>query len=53
LIVSNLSAVPGANTEWGGTMPPSAIRDWQQSDKSKLPLGSILVHAAATARHSA
>src|SRR5579883_2873496 len=23
LLRSNLSAVPGANTEWGGTMPPS------------------------------
>ena len=28
LLRSNLSAVPGANTEGGGTMPPSAIRDW-------------------------
>ena len=34
LLRSNPSAVPGANTEWGGTMPPSAIRDWHQSDKS-------------------
>src|SRR5262245_60427083 len=34
LLRSNLSAVPGANTEWGGTMPPSAIRDWHQSAKS-------------------
>src|SRR5262245_27751950 len=31
---SNLSAVPGAKTEWGGTMPPSAIRDWHQCAKS-------------------
>jgi len=31
---SNPSAVPGANTEWGGTMPPSSIRDWHQSAKS-------------------
>src|SRR5262249_1619521 len=36
LLRSNPSAVPGANTEWGGTMPPSAIRDWQQSDKPGL-----------------
>jgi hypothetical protein len=28
------SADPGAKTEWGGTMPPSAIRDWHQSGKS-------------------
>jgi hypothetical protein len=28
LLRSNLSAVPGANTAWGGTMPPSSIRDW-------------------------
>ena len=34
LLRSNPSAVPGANTEWGGTMPPSAIRDWHQSAKS-------------------
>ena len=25
---TDLSTIPGANTEWGGTMPPSAIRDW-------------------------
>src|SRR6516162_8050978 len=31
---TDLSAVPGANTEWGGTMPPSSIRDWHQSAKS-------------------
>jgi hypothetical protein len=31
---TDLSAVPGAKTEWGGTMPPSAIRDWHQSAKS-------------------
>src|SRR5262249_22621461 len=31
---TDLSAVPGANTEWGGTMPPSAIRDWHQGAKS-------------------
>src|SRR5215510_13191314 len=34
LLRSNLSAVPGANTEWGGTRPPSAIRDWHQGAKS-------------------
>src|SRR5262249_32646002 len=34
LLRSNLSAVPGANIEWGGTRPPSAIRDWHQSVKS-------------------
>src|SRR5262249_58306537 len=28
---STPSAVPGAKTEWGGTMPPAAIRDWHQS----------------------
>src|SRR5438128_211380 len=31
---TDLSAVPGANTEWGGTMPPSSIRDWHQCAKS-------------------
>ena len=31
LLRSNLSAVPGANSEWGGTRPPSAIRDWHQA----------------------
>ena len=30
---SSPSAVPGANTEWGGTTPPSAIRDWHQGAK--------------------
>jgi hypothetical protein len=34
---SNPSAVPGAKTEWGGTRPPSSIRDWQQSAKSVSP----------------
>src|SRR5262249_54509025 len=34
LLRSNLSAVPGANPAWGGTMPPSAIRDWHPSAKS-------------------
>src|SRR5215831_9174269 len=34
LLRSNLSAGPGANTEWGGTRPPSSIRDWHQSAKS-------------------
>ena len=34
LLRSNPSAVPGANTEWGGTMPPSSIRDWHQGAKS-------------------
>jgi len=33
LLRSNPSAVPGANTEWGGTRPPSAIRDWHQGAK--------------------
>src|SRR5262249_54272443 len=40
LLRSNPSAVPGAKTEWGGTMPPSAIRDWHQSDKSSRPNSS-------------
>ena len=31
---TDLSAVPGAKTEWGGTRPPSAIRDWHQRAKS-------------------
>src|SRR6516165_1682717 len=35
LLGSNPSAVPGANTEWGGTRPPSAIRDWHQGAKSR------------------
>src|SRR5262245_12779635 len=30
---TDLSAVPGAKTEWGGTMPPSVIRDWHPSAK--------------------
>src|SRR5581483_8214071 len=34
LLRSNPSAVPGAKTEWGGTMPPSSIRDWHQGAKS-------------------
>ena len=34
---SNPSAVPGAKTEWGGTMPPSAIRDWHPGAKSSCP----------------
>src|SRR5437660_1360876 len=34
LLRSNPSAVPGANTEWGGTMPPSSIRDWHRGAKS-------------------
>jgi len=33
LLGSNPSADPGANTEWGGTTPPSLIRDWHQGDK--------------------
>jgi len=28
------SADSGAKTEWGGTMPPSSIRDWHQGAKS-------------------
>jgi hypothetical protein len=35
LLGSNPSAVPGANTEWGGTRPPSSIRDWHQGAKSR------------------
>ena len=31
---SNPSAVPGANTAWGGTRPPAAMRDWHQGAKS-------------------
>jgi hypothetical protein len=31
---TDLSAASGAKTEWGGTMPPSSIRDWHQSAKS-------------------
>ncbi len=30
------SADSGAKTEWGGTTPPSAIRDWHSSDKSTV-----------------
>jgi hypothetical protein len=33
LLRSHPSAVPGAETEWGGTRPPSAIRDRHQSAK--------------------
>jgi hypothetical protein len=43
LLGSNPSAVPGAKTEWGGTMPPSSIRDWHQSAK---PRGSCPASAA-------
>ena len=32
---TDLSADPGAKTEWGGTMPPSAIRDWHKCAKSQ------------------
>jgi hypothetical protein len=32
---TDLSADPGAKTEWGGTMPPSAIRDWHECAKSQ------------------
>src|SRR5262249_23502304 len=47
LLRSNLSAVPGANTEWGGTMPPSAIRDWHPSAKScRLRCSPALAPAA-------
>jgi len=28
---TDLSADPGAKTEWGGTMPPSVIRDWHNA----------------------
>jgi hypothetical protein len=53
LLRSNSSAVPGANTEWGGTMPPSSIRDWHQCDKSlSAHPGASSLHAAAMARHS-
>ena len=34
---TDLSAGPGANTEWGGTMPPSSIRVWHQGAKSPRP----------------
>jgi hypothetical protein len=46
LLRSNLSAVPGANTEWGGTMPPSSIRDWHPSAKSPAlrPSAAALPH---------
>lgn len=30
------SADSGAKTEWGGTMPPSTIRDWHPCDKSTV-----------------
>jgi len=66
---TDLSAVPGANTQWGGTMPPSAIRCWHQSAKSRsrrLLAGSLapppyphvcsslsFPPASARARHSA
>src|SRR5262249_57839830 len=48
LLRSNPSAVPGANTEWGGTRPPSSIRDWHQSAKSphlRLPLTCLHFNA--------
>src|SRR5215471_3249564 len=63
------SAVPGAKTEWGGTRPPSSIRDWHQSAKSRgrqLLAGSLasplyphvccslsFAPTSARARHSA
>jgi hypothetical protein len=55
LLGSNPSAVPGANTEWGGTMPPSSIRDWHPSAKSSPAAlaGPSSLHAATQARHSA
>src|SRR5262245_10838685 len=55
LLGSNPSAVPGANTEWGGTMPPSSIRDWHPSAKSSPPVLSLtsILYAATRARHSA
>src|SRR5262245_52696835 len=48
---SNPSAVPGANTEWGGAMPPSAIRDWHRSAKSRtqaLLRAPLLSHASGS-----
>jgi len=64
LLRSNPSAVPGANAEWGGTMPPSAIRDWHPSAKPspRRPLAYSLPHpcsclafvpASPAARHAA
>src|SRR5262249_54826652 len=65
---SNPSAPPGAKTEWGGTRPPSPIRDWHPSAKpSWRPSPAALlayslthsccslvfVPASLTARHSA
>jgi len=42
LLGSNPSAVPGAETEWGGIVPPSSIRDRHQSAKSPpLPSRSL------------
>jgi hypothetical protein len=44
------SAVSGAKTEWGGTMPPSAIRDWHQCAKStgKLPVAYAAIPRLTT-----
>lgn len=49
---TDLSADPGAKTEWGGTMPPSAIRDWHQCAKSQArrfryesPLAAVVLGA--------
>src|SRR5262249_14216454 len=69
LLRSNLSAVPGANTEGGGIVPPSAIRDWHPSAKAprlrcspalaRLPpyvhscFSLSFAPASARARHSA
>ena len=64
LLRSNPSAVPGAKTEWGGTMPPSAIRDWHQGAKPspRRSLAYSLPHpcsclafvpASPAARHAA
>ena len=48
LLRSNPSAVPGAETEWGGTMPPSPIRDRHPGAKPspRRPLAYSLPHPA-------
>jgi hypothetical protein len=69
LLGSNSSAVPGAKTAWGGTMPPSTMRERHPGDQSRgqgtAPAASrtghsgprfrwpFFPHAAASARHSA
>jgi hypothetical protein len=53
LLRSNSSAVPGAKTEWGGTMPPSSIRDWHQSAKSRGLGGSPALRLSCRREFSA